>query len=136
MFNDSFNSLQLPETLNQALISLILIKNKDPLSCASFRPISLLNVNFQLLSKLLALRIEAVTPTIISPDQTGFIRNRHSFFNLRRLFNTIYHKSTTPVSVAVISLDAERPVIAWSGAIPSILWDNLALAESLLLPST
>jgi hypothetical protein len=114
MFNDSLESLKLPETLNQASISLILKKNKVPLSCASCHPISLLNVDFLLLSKLLTLRLEAVTPIILSPDQTVLIRNRNSFFNLRRLFNTIYNKSTTPVSVAVISLDAEKAFLSYS----------------------
>lgn len=60
------------------------------------RPISLLNVDFKLQSKTLALRLESVLPSIISPDQTRFIKNRHSFFNLRRLFNTIYHPTPNP----------------------------------------
>lgn len=80
MFNESFESLKLPQTLTQASISLILKKNKDLLFCASYRPISLLNVDFKLLSKLLAVRLESTLPSIISPDQTGFIINRHSFF--------------------------------------------------------
>lgn len=68
-------------------------KGKDPLDCTSFRPIGLINVDFKLLSKLLALRLEHVLPTIISVDQTGFIRNRHLFSNLRQLFNIIYSPS-------------------------------------------
>ncbi len=83
MFNKSFQSAVLPPTLNQASISLILKKNKDPLACSSYRPISLLNVDFKLLSKTLALCLETMLPSIISPDQTGFIKNRHSFFNLQ-----------------------------------------------------
>lgn len=56
MLNESFASLSLPPTLIQASISLILKKNKDPLACPSYRPISLLNVDLKLLSKMLALR--------------------------------------------------------------------------------
>lgn len=91
MFNESIGLHKLPQTLSQASISLILKKNKNPLSCASYRPISLLNVDFKLLSKLLALRLESSLQTIIHPDQTGFIKNRHSFFNLRRLYSTQPH---------------------------------------------
>lgn len=68
MFNESFKSGDLPRTLSQAFISLILKKDKDPLLCSSYRPISLLNVDFKLLSKLLALRLESILPSIISPD--------------------------------------------------------------------
>lgn len=57
---------------------------------------------------MLALRLETVLPTIISPTQNGFIKDRHSVFNLRRLFNIIYHHPTTSVQEAVISLDAEK----------------------------
>ena len=57
---------------------------------------------------MLTLCLEAVLPTVISLNQTGFIRNTHSFFNLRRLFNTIYHSPMTSVPEAVISLDVEK----------------------------
>lgn len=80
-------------------------KNKDPLHCTSYRPISLPNVNFKLLSKLHALWLEFVLPTIISPDQTGFIKKRHSFFNVRKLFNIVYNSA---LPEAVISLDVEK----------------------------
>lgn len=108
MFNESFMTVKFPPTLNQASISLILKKDKDPLSCSSYRPISLLNVDFKILSKMLALRLETVLPDIISPDQMGFVKNRHSFFNLRRLFNTIYNLPSTTLPQAIISLDAEK----------------------------
>lgn len=105
MYLESFDSLKLPQTLNQASISLIWKKNKDPLNCASYRPFILLNVDFKLLSKLLALRLESILPSIISPDHTGFIKNRHSFFNIRTLFNNL---SSSVVPEAIISLDAEK----------------------------
>ncbi|KAA0701525.1 LINE-1 reverse transcriptase -like protein [Triplophysa tibetana] len=108
MFNESLTLSKLPQTLNQASISLLLKKNKDPLSCSSYRPISLLSVDVKLLSKLLALRLESVLPLIISPDQTGFVQNRHGFFNLRRLLNVVYNPSTSMGPEAVISLDAEK----------------------------
>lgn len=106
MYNESFENHTLPSTLTYATISLILKKNKDPLDCASYRPISLLNVDLKLLSKLLALRLDPILPTVISPDQTGFIRHRHSFYNLRRLYNIIYSQPSSTTTEALISLDA------------------------------
>ena len=108
MYNESYTKHTLPSTLTQATISLILKKNKDPLDCTSYRPISLLNVDLKLLSKLLALRLDSILPTIISPDQTGFIKNRYSFYNLRRLYNIIYNQPSSNTPEALISLDAEK----------------------------
>ena len=108
MFDESFNSLKLPPTLNQASISLILKKNKDPLSRSNYRPIRLLSVDVKHLSKLLAMRLETILPSIISPEQTGFIRNRYSFSNLRRLFNVVYNPPTSSVPEALIWLDAGK----------------------------
>lgn len=107
MFNESLSSGQLPPTLRQAAITLIPKKGKDPLYCSSYRPISLLNVDYKILSKILAVRLEKLMPQIISTDQTGFILNRHSSSNLRRLLNIVY-SSPACVPEMVISLDAEK----------------------------
>lgn len=90
MFNESFQSGTLPPTLCQATIYLILKKDKDPLLCGKFRPISLLCADVKLLAKVLAKRLESVLITIISTDKTGFVKDRHSFHNVRRLFDIIF----------------------------------------------
>ena len=77
MFNESYSSGHLPETLNQAFICLLHKKGKDPLCCQSYRPISLLNLDYKILAKTLARRLENVLPDLVLSDQTGFIRNRH-----------------------------------------------------------
>lgn len=79
----------LPPTFYQANISLIHKIDKDPLDPGSYRPISLLDVDNKILAKVLATHLEKVLPSVISTDQTGFIRNR-LFFNIRRLLNIIY----------------------------------------------
>ena len=61
----------------------------------------------QILSKVLAKRLETVVPDIVSPDQAGFIRGRHAYSNLRKLFN-IVHTARSGNPEVVISLDAEK----------------------------
>ncbi|CAI5656797.1 unnamed protein product [Oreochromis niloticus] len=108
VFEESLKRGSLPQTLRQASISLLHKEGKDPTCCGSYRPISLLNVDFKILSKLLATRLERVLPSIISDEQTGFIKGRHSFFNIRSLLNIIYSKNHSTVPEVVISLDAEK----------------------------
>lgn len=108
MFNDSLEYGTLPLTLRQATISLILKKGKDPLSCSNYRPISLLCVDVKILAKMLSKRLEDILPSIVSDDQTGFVKGRHSFHNIRRLFDILYSPSTSKSPELVISMDAEK----------------------------
>lgn len=108
VFNDSLEQGVLPPTLNEALISLILKKDKDPNLCSSYRPISLLNNDVKLLAKILACRLETCLPDIISEDQTGFILGRQLSSSVRKLLNVILTPSASPNPEMVISLDAEK----------------------------
>lgn len=69
----------LPPTLHQASITLLLKKNKDPLDCSSYRPISLTNCDGKVFSKVITLHLESVLHYLISNDQTGFVRETVSF---------------------------------------------------------
>ncbi len=61
-----------------------------------------------LLSKLLARRLESLLPQLINPDQTGFIQQRLSHSNVRRLLNIIQYSQISKTQVLAISLDAEK----------------------------
>ena len=107
VFSDSFDSGKLPPSFYQACISLLLKKDKDPLDCASYRPIPLLNTDVKILAKILAHRLDDVLPSIISPDQTGFIKGRQSFYNIRRLMNILYSPRNIE-SECLASMDVEK----------------------------
>lgn len=115
MYNEALLFGHLPPTLNNAAITLLLKKDKDPTLCSSFRPISLLNVDYKILAKILALRLQHVLPGIISSDQTGFMLGRHSFHNTRRLLNILNMPSSTTPEV-VVALDAEKRLTELSGS--------------------
>lgn len=116
MFNHSFECGTLPPSLREANISLILKKGKCPEDCSSYRPISLLNVDVKILSKVLARRLESLLPIIIKEDQTGFIKGRHSSNNIRRLLNIIQLSEQQQIDSIVLSLDAEKAFdrVEWS----------------------
>lgn len=108
MLEDSLERGILPASLREANISLILKKGKQPEQCASYRPISLLNTDLKILSKILATRLEGLLPVLINEDQTGFIKGRNSSNNMRRLLNTIQKFRQLSIEGVVISLDAEK----------------------------
>ncbi len=108
VFEESLDLGMLPLTLRQASITLLPKDGKDPTLCNSYRPISLLNVDVKILAKILAFPLEVVLPSIISEEQTGFIKGRYSFSNIRTLFNILYSRQNSVSSEVVISLDAEK----------------------------
>ena len=60
--------------MNPAVMTLLSKPNKDLTLPSSYRPLSLINTHFKIITKTLATRIEVVTPMPIHPDQTGFIK--------------------------------------------------------------
>ena len=66
----------------KGLIRLIPKTNKNPLFLSSWRPITLLTVDYKILTKLFARRLDKFLPDLIHPDQCGFIKHRTIHENL------------------------------------------------------
>ena len=68
----SYNIKQLCVSQRQAVIKLVEKKERDKRFMKNWRPISLLNVDTKLISKVLAERLKNVLPDIISKNQTAY----------------------------------------------------------------
>ena len=108
VFQDAFQRGSLPESMQNAIITLIHKKGKDPQHCGSYRLVSLINVDAKILAKILALRLEVCLPTLIHPDQVGFVKGRSSADNLRRLLHLVWQKKNSMEPIVAFSLDAEK----------------------------
>lgn len=79
----------LPPTMSEVVIVVIPKPNKDPDLYSSYRPISLLNVNAKIVTKILANRLNSVILTLVQGDQTGFMPGKGTDINIRRLYTHI-----------------------------------------------
>lgn len=68
---------------------------------------SMLNLDFKIITKISANRLNKFTESVVHTDQMGFIPNLHSFFNTRRVLNIMYYKFPSASKKAILFLDAE-----------------------------
>ncbi len=108
MIKETLDNKKLPKSLEVATITLLPQPGKDKQKCDSYRPLSLLNADYKILSKLIAHRLESVIPKIIHPDQTGFVMNRHGSDNVWQLLHVIDGAQKKEISTLIISMDANK----------------------------
>ena len=122
MIKEALENKKLPDSLETATIILLPKPGKDKQKCDSYRPLSLLNADYKILSKLIALRLEDIIPKIIHADQTGFVKNRHGADNVRRLLHILNTTQKNQNPMLVISMDANK---AFDRIEPSFLFRTL-----------
>jgi len=115
-FNYAFSNGSLSISQRRGIISLILPKNTDKTICENLRPISLLNVDYKILTKVLANRLEKVLPKIINPDQTSCKRTLYWQKNIRLIQDLMFYleKESSPGVGVFVNLQKAFDTIEWS----------------------
>ena len=73
-FNFAYHKGSLSISQRRRIITLIPKPNKDTTLLDNLRPISLLNTDYKILTKVIAKTLEKVLPKVINPDQTEYIK--------------------------------------------------------------
>ena len=98
---------QLNPSGRRGLINLIPKKCKDELDLSGWCPITLLNYDYKIWSKMIANRLE-VTTELIGKQQTGFIKNRSIFSNIKKVSELVIHYKRTNKPGLIIMIDYEK----------------------------
>lgn len=93
----------------QAHIKLIAKKGNDPTEPSSYRPISLLNLDSKILSKVKASRLAKIMPSFINPSQAGFTQGHSASSKICKVITALERAKANPNSDnAIISLNVEK----------------------------
>jgi hypothetical protein len=104
------NTAQMDEAINVTNIALI-PKVKDPKCVTDFRPISLCNVLYKIISKVLANRLKTILPMVISQNQSAFLPGRLITDNILAAYETLHTMHTrlwSKVGYMGIKLDMSK----------------------------
>lgn len=91
IFNSIMETGTLPPSWKDSLLIPILKPDKEVTSCASYRPIALLNVDAKLFTSILSTRLQQIISCYVKHDQTGFIPVRSMADNIRQTLDLIHH---------------------------------------------
>lgn len=105
MIKECIDKEEMTTTMKQGIITLIPKPDKDLLSLDNWRPITLLNVDYKILSLILARRLKKGLSEIINETQTGFMANRHISCNIRLVLDLIDYSDYVESEALILFLD-------------------------------
>jgi exonuclease III len=108
MANACYLSGHLSDTQRHGLITLLPKTDLPSCQLTNWRPISLLCVDYKIMSKVICNRLKLVSGFIVSKDQTCAVPGRSILDNLHLLRNSIDYINVKNIPAAVISLDQAK----------------------------
>ena len=99
----------------ESLVTLIPKPGRPNNSLKSWRPISLLNVDYKIISTAIANRFKKVVNKIISTSQTAYIKGRYIGENSRLVYDVISHVNQSKQTCLILAADFEAAfeTISW-----------------------
>lgn len=104
MVKNVFKNCKMGENTKSSHLALI-PKDINPLSFNQFRPISLCNVSYKIVTKILANRLKNLLPNLISENQGGFVPHRQITDNVILIQEAIHRRINRKERGMIIKLD-------------------------------
>ena len=107
LVEDSRKTSNIPKSLNATFLVLITeeIGSEDP---KKFKPITLCNVIYKIVSKVITNRLHPLLPLIISLEQVGFVEGRKILDGIILVHEAIHSLKTTKYLGMLLKLDLSK----------------------------
>ena len=117
-YNYTYDNKQLSQDQKIAVINLLPKKDKDLRFLKNWRPVSLLNTDYKILTKALAQKLQNVIGQIVNRDQIGYIKGRFIGETIRTIHDIVYLTEEQNMNGFITLIDFEK-------AFDSIEWNFL-----------
>lgn len=108
IINQCFNEFKQPVSQKQGIIKLICKDKTQPELLKNWRPISLLNVDYKIITKILTTRLSKVIESLVHVDQSSSVPGRSILDNLHLTRNLMDYLDFKKLPGILISLDQEK----------------------------
>ena len=89
MYEECISQKEMSTTMKQGIISLIPKPDKDILLIDNWRPITLLTIDYKIMSLAFANRLKTGLDNIVAETQSGFMKGRHISNNIRLVLDLL-----------------------------------------------
>lgn len=120
-FKYSLESGSLSVEQRRGVVTLIPKRGVDRRLISNWRPVTLLNTDYKIITKMMALRLQPHLDDIIHPNQTGFLKGRFIGDNLRSIEDAISMMRSSFPDAMLVALDFTK-------AFDSVRWDFIRVA--------
>ena len=109
-FNAAFDIGEMSVSQQRGVITLLPKEDANLWFLLNWRPITLLNTDYKIASKVIAKRIECVLPStcIIHPNQTSFMKGRYIEQNIRLINDIIQQTESQKIPGILLFLDFQK----------------------------
>jgi hypothetical protein len=107
-YNYSFEEGKLTTSQRQAVISLINKPGKDKMYIENWRPISLLNIDYKIMSKCLSIRLLKVIDKLVHQSQFGFLKGRNINEAIRTILDIVDYTDLESKHGIMLALDFQK----------------------------
>ena len=105
---DSHRKGHLYKSARRGVISLIPKKNKNSLLIKNWRPLTLLNTDHKILTKMLTSRLKPYLEKVIGLQQTGYVPGRYIGTNIRKMIDLLMYLEQNEIEAVLVVVDFEK----------------------------
>ena len=114
----------------QAVITLLEKSGKDRALLENWRPLSLVNVDTKIMSKVIEATVKKVLPSIIHYNQTGYVKDRFIGEAIRSIIDIKDFTAKENFPGLLLFIDFKKLLRVWNGNFSLRVLKSLTLVEN------